>query len=106
MPFLVDNPSRLGYTVLMVSLRFGGVRFVIYSNDHPPRHVHGFHAETRAIVDLRRGRTVALADRADAVRPANAKRSDVRKILRAAAKRFDELARLWEAIHGKTESGT
>ena len=78
----------------------------MYSNDHPPRHVHGFSGETEAIVDLRANRTVALANRADAVRPANAKRSDVKKILWAAAERFDELAALWEALHGKTKSGT
>ena len=81
----------------MVSLRFAGVRFVAYSNDHPPRHVHGFTGETEAIVELQR--TVALARRGDAVRPANAKRSDVKKILRAAAEHFEELAALWEAIH-------
>ncbi|SPF45159.1 conserved hypothetical protein [Candidatus Sulfotelmatobacter kueseliae] len=90
----------------MVSLRFGGVRFVAYSNDHPPRHLHGFCGETEAILDLRPDRTVALAKRDDAIRPANAKRSEVRKILRAAAEHFDEMAELWEALHGKTESGT
>ena len=84
-------------------MRLGGVRFV-YSNDHPPRHVHGFHGETEAIVDLRRGRAVALADRDDAVRPANAKKSDVKKILKAAAERFDELTALWERVHGETQS--
>ncbi len=88
----------------MVSLRFGGVRFVIYSNDHPPRHVHGFHGETEAIVDLRRDRTVALVNRADAVRPANAKKSDVKKILKAAARCFDELEALWENLYGEKES--
>ena len=86
----------------MVSLRLGGVRLVIYSNDHPPRHVHGFHGETEAIVDLRRDRAVALANRDGAVRPANAKKSDVKKILKAAAERFDELAALWESMHGET----
>jgi len=86
----------------VVSLRFGGVRFIAYSNDHPPRHVHGFASETQAIVDLRSDRTVALANRVDAIRPAHAKRSDVKKILRAAAQNFDELAALWETIHGKS----
>lgn len=86
----------------VVSRRFGGVRFVIYSNDHPPRHVHGFFAETEAIVDLRANGDVALAKRHDAIRPANAKRSEVKKVLRAAAEHFEELAALWEAIHGKS----
>ena len=85
----------------MGSLRFGEVRFVAYSNDHPPRHVHGFAGETEAIIDLRLGGAVALARRKDAIRPANAKRSDVKKILNAAALHFEELAGLWEETHGK-----
>ena len=85
----------------MVSLRFAGVRFVAYSNDHPPRHVHGFVGGTEAILDLRLEGTVALAERNDAVRPANAKRSDVKKILNAAALHFEEIVGLWEEIHGK-----
>jgi Domain of unknown function (DUF4160) len=91
----------LGYNAIVVSLRFGGVRFVVYSNDHPPRHVHGFAAETEVIVDLRMDGTVGLADRDDAIRPANAKRSDVRKILQAGADYFEELVELWEAIRGR-----
>jgi len=77
------------------------VLFVAYSNDHLPRHVHGFASETEAIVDLRLVGTVALAERNDAIRPANAKRRDVKKILNAAALHFEELAALWEAIHGE-----
>jgi hypothetical protein len=84
------------------SLRFGGVLFVAYSNDHSPRHVHGFAGETEAIIDLRFDGTVALAPRNDAIRPANAKRSEVKKILNTAALHFEELAALWEEIHGKT----
>jgi hypothetical protein len=88
----------------VVSLRFGGVRFVTYSNDHPPRHVHGFSGETEAIVDLRRDGNVALAKRSDAVRPANAKRSDVKKILKAAMENFEELTALWEAARAGKET--
>ena len=71
------------------------------SNDHPPRHVHGHLSEAEAVVDLRSDGSVALADRKDAIRPANAKRSDVKKILDTAAAHFEELATLWEGIHGK-----
>lgn len=85
----------------MGSLKFDGILFVVYSNDHPPRHVHGFLSETETIADLRLDGTVALADRKDAVRPTNAKRADVKKILSAAALHFEELAALWEEIHGK-----
>jgi hypothetical protein len=90
----------------VVSLRFGGVRFVAYSNDHPPRHVHGFSGDTEIIVDLRNDGYIALANRDDAIRPANAKRSDVKKVLKAAARHFDELAALWEKARGGKEDET
>jgi hypothetical protein len=83
------------------SLRFDGVLFVVYSNDHAPRHVHGFAGDTEAIIDLRSDGNIALAVRRDAVRPADAKRSDVRRILNKAAEHFEELAALWEAVHGQ-----
>ena len=84
----------------MGSLRFGGIQFVLYSNDHPPRHVHGFLDGTEVIVDLRTDGNVALATRKDAIRPANAKKADVRKVLNAAAQHFEALVNLWEKIHG------
>jgi hypothetical protein len=90
----------LGYNDSVSSVKFDGVLFVAYSNDHPPPHVHGFAGDTEAIVDLRQDGTVVLAMRNDAVNPANAKRSDVRKILNSAAMHFAELAELWEKIHG------
>jgi len=83
------------------------VRFAVHSNDHPPRHVHGFAGETEVVVelrfdDLRLDGTVGLATRDDSIRPANAKRSDVKKILNAAARHFEALVALWEKVHGKT----
>jgi hypothetical protein len=83
------------------SIKCGGIQFVVYSNDHIPRHAHGFLGETEVIVDLLSNGSVALADRKDATRPGNAKRADVRKILNAAAKHYTELTALWEKIHGK-----
>jgi len=83
----------------MGSLRFKGVHFVAYPNDHLPRHVHGFTGETEVILDLQLDGNVAQSDRWDAVRPPNAKRSDVKKILNEAAAHFDELVALWEANH-------
>ncbi|MBV8438079.1 MAG: DUF4160 domain-containing protein [Silvibacterium sp.] len=85
----------------MGSLRFDGILFIVYSNDHQPRHVHGFLGETETIVDLRADGHVALAVRKDAIRPANAKRSDIKKILNVAAEHFDQLAALWERVHDK-----
>lgn len=84
----------------MASRRFGAVRFVAYPQDHEPRHVHGFSAETEVIVNLLANGAVALAERPDAIRPADAKRSEVRKILEVAAEHFEELAELWVRMHG------
>jgi hypothetical protein len=57
------------------SLKFGGIRFVVYSNDHLPLHVHGFAGESEVIIQ--------------------------RKVLNTAAQHFEKLVRLWEGIHGK-----
>jgi hypothetical protein len=83
------------------SLRFDGVRFVAYPQDHEPRHVHRFYAETEVIVDLLQTpvRGVAIARRSDAVRPGRARRSDVKHVLHVAAAHFDELVSLWEESH-------
>ena len=73
--------------------------FRVYPQDHEPRHVHGFRGETEVIVDLGIDGNVKLADRPDCIRPGNAQRSDVRRILRSAAKHFDELVSLWGQMH-------
>jgi hypothetical protein len=51
-------------------------------------------------VDLLRDGNVCLAERKDAIRPPNAKRSTVRRIVQVAAENFDSLAALWERVHG------
>jgi hypothetical protein len=83
------------------SLRLDGVRFVAYPQDHAPVHVHGFRAETEAIVELRiaGAKQVSLANRKDAVRPGNSSRQDVKHILAVAAEHFDILQKLWEEAH-------
>jgi hypothetical protein len=78
----------------MTTVRVGEVRFRVYPQDHVPRHVHGFIGRGGVIVDLRADGSVALADRADAVR-----RAEVRKVLAAAARTFDRLAAAWEAMY-------
>ncbi len=50
-------------------------------------------------MDLLDDRTVALADRTDAISPANAKRNNVKRILRVAQEHFDELVAAWEKMH-------
>jgi hypothetical protein len=85
--------------LFVASRRFENVLFIVYPQDHEPRHVHGFTGETELIIDLRSDGNVALAGRRDCIRPGNAKRSEVRKILRTAAEHFDELVSLWEKMH-------
>ena len=84
----------------MASIRFDGVRFVAYTMDHEPRHIHGIYAEVEVIVDLGSDGNVSLAKRTDAVRPSNGSKSDVRHVLETAAAHFDELVSLWEKHHG------
>ncbi|MHB8432350.1 MAG: DUF4160 domain-containing protein [Candidatus Tyrphobacter sp.] len=83
----------------MSSVRIGGIIFQLFPVDHEPRHVHALYAGIEVIVDLLDDRTVALADRTDRISPGNAKRSDVKKILRVAAEHFDELVAAWERMH-------
>ena len=52
------------------------------------------------IVDLLSNGSVTLADRKDAIRPANARRADVRRVLKGAAECFQDLVALWEKSHG------
>ena len=47
-------------------------------------------------MELRRDRTILLADRNDAVRPRNGSRADVRHVFAIAGKYFDELIALLE----------
>lgn len=85
----------------MGSIRFDGVRFVAYLEDHAPCHVHGFYAETEIVLELHAlpQPEVMLAKRKDSVRPGNASRADVRHVLQVAAAHFHELIHLWEEAH-------
>lgn len=76
------------------------VRFIVYSNDHTPIHVHGVLGGTVVIVDVFANGDVRIAERTKAIWPKNAKKSDVRKILQLAAEHSDELRSLWEKVHG------
>jgi len=85
----------------MGSRRFGGVRFVVYPNDHYPPHVHGFSDGGVVIVALLEDGNVALADRKDAAW--NAKSSTVQKVLHRADAHYAELVELWEKYHGSSD---
>jgi hypothetical protein len=79
------------------SLRFEGVRFAIFSKDHPPPHVHGFYAGIEVIVEINED-YVQRARRKDSIRPPNAKSSDVAHIENIAAKYRHELLSMWRKI--------
>jgi hypothetical protein len=84
----------------MGSLDHGGVKFMAYPEDHEPRHVHGFLGGIEGpevIVNLKADGTVDLAERDDAVQGAS--RSEVRKVLIAARRRFADLVALWDTMH-------
>ena len=75
------------------------MRFIVDPQDHEPRHVHGLSGEAVVIVNIGIDGNVSLADRPDSIRPGNAKRSEVRRILRSAARNSDELVIFWEKMH-------
>jgi len=81
----------------------GGVVFLVYPQDHEPRHVHGFVGSPtgpEVIVALLPDGTVDLADRKDAVNGAN--RTEIKKVLRSAQLHFDRLVQLWDRMHNGT----
>jgi Protein of unknown function (DUF2442) len=80
----------------VASIRLDGIRFVVYSNDHPPRQVHGILSEVEVIINLRADGAVSLAARKDRIRPANEKRATIKRILQTAAENFNCLQ-----IYGK-----
>lgn len=78
----------------MGSKTFDGVWFIAYSDDHLPEHIHGFYAETEVILELVFAeRKIRLARKA---KPLNAKKSDVKRIVRVANRFTGELIKLWE----------
>jgi hypothetical protein len=94
----LENPSTLGYSDVS-GFNEREVRFIAYPQDHEPRHVHGFIGCGEVIVDLPLDGTVRLAHRDDAVRWVT--RSEVRKVLEAAERRYHDLISHWEKMHAE-----
>lgn len=68
----------------------GNLRVVIYTDDHPPPHVHVFgDGETR----------IALTE-PDVVRVVGADRRESRRALEIVRERRDYLLERWNGIHG------
>jgi hypothetical protein len=83
----------------MSTVRVGAIRFKVYPQDHEPRHVHAFVGSGEVIIDLRSDGTVTLAKRGIGAIRGSVTRSDVKKVLRAAAGAFERLAEAWEDMH-------
>ena len=49
----------------MGSIRFEGVRLVVYSLDHPPPHVHGNYGEVEVVVELFPANGISVLPRRD-----------------------------------------
>ena len=74
--------------------REGGLRFVIFIDDHAPAHVHVFGDGT-AKINLS-GEEAAP----ELVYAAGMKAGDLRKAMRIVAARHDEMMEKWSEIHG------
>jgi hypothetical protein len=97
--YFIGKPGRR-YDKPMGSLRFDGVRFVVYVDDHPPPHVHARYAETAVILDLLPGGGIAISERAFAVRPPNAKQNGLNRVVRVARENEAALRDLWRSLYG------
>ena len=71
------------------SLTFEGIRFQVYSRDHPPPHAHGFYGPTLVVIEFADSENIGI--RAGSIQPPNAKRSDVRRVVNAAVEHYPEL---------------
>ncbi|WP_428991582.1 DUF4160 domain-containing protein [Methylocapsa aurea] len=72
-------------------LRLGGLRIVIYPNDHPPAHVHVIGPGWEVVIDVIR------LELREAIGCAE---HDARRSLRLVADHRDDLLEAWRRIHG------
>ena len=84
----------------MGTIRIDAVWFQVYPDDHLPMHVHGFYGEVEVVIELLDNGAAVEAPRRNNPKPANAKRADVRKIIRVANANLAALKALWETHHG------
>ena len=86
----------------MGSKTYDGVWFTCYSHDHPPPHVHARSNGVEVVIDLLPGGKIVRSTRPRPIKPANAQRSEINRILYVAAAHSIELQQLWEKTHGQT----
>lgn len=82
----------------MGSKTFEGLRFSAYTEAHAPPHVHGFYGGVEVVLEIDPvADEIRLSNRSRRIKPANARISDIRRIVRVANDNSDELFELWEA---------
>ena len=77
-------------------LRIGGLRFVIWPNDHDPPHVHVFSADAEAKIAIG-----SLGKRPRLLENRRMKRADLAVALRAVSEHQAMLFQKWSEIHGR-----
>ncbi len=82
---------------MVVVHRAHGFRFVIYTLDHEPAHVHVTGAG-QAKINL-----LGPLGRPELVFSAGIGRADMRRLMEEATERRDDFLREWERIHGRRD---
>jgi hypothetical protein len=80
---------------MVVVHRAHGFRFVIYTLDHEPAHVHIIGADGHAKVNL-----LAPGGQPELVSSIGVKRSDIRRLFAEVIEHRDAFLMEWERIHG------
>lgn len=83
--------------ITVVFHRAHGFRFVIYTADHEPAHIH-ITGPGQAKVDL-----FGTDGRPDLVSVVGIKQSDMRRLMSEVEDRRDEFLKEWERIHGTSD---
>jgi uncharacterized protein DUF4160 len=93
------QPKRLDlwyHGTVPTVLRLGGLRVVIYPNDHRPVHIHVVGSDAEAVFNLDGpSGPVTVRENFGFSRP------EVTRIERALLSHVEQLYRAWEEIHGK-----
>jgi hypothetical protein len=82
---------------MVVIHRAHGFRFVIYTQDHEPAHVH-VTGPGQAKINL-----AGPGGDPELVSVVGIKQSDMRRLMAEVTSRRDEFLQEWEPIHGKSE---
>ncbi len=85
------------YICMVVIHRAHGFRFVIYTADHDPAHIH-ITGPGQAKINL-----TGTANKHELVSVVGIKRFDMRRLMAVVAEHREEFLMEWERIHGKSD---